>query len=112
MSGVQWDGKGSLPADRPASVAETASREDDSDCCIERDGEAGNGYGVEMSQQATATTVWDGLEPQERRCLAMIIDALRGPPEYKRLLNEQYSAGFQLDVLKKRKRILCQEGTT
>jgi len=42
----------------------------------------------------------------------MIIDALRGPPEYKRLLNEQYSAGFQLDVLKKRKRILCQEGTT
>lgn len=61
-----------------------------------------------MNPKTIAGAVWDGLEPEERRCLAMLIDARHGPPEYLDRLNKRYPASFQLDVLAKRQKILCE----
>lgn len=55
-----------------------------------------------MSDSTIGAMIWDGMEPDERRCMAMIIDAINGPPEYIAKLDAAFSKQFQLSVCVKR----------
>jgi hypothetical protein len=61
-----------------------------------------------MVSEKIAGTIWDGMEPNERRCMAMIIDSVNCPGEYRADLDRAYTPEFQKKVMDKRNALARQ----